>query len=114
MLGKALSPGTLAVLAPALLLTEAIIWAYCACKGIPYVRAKRETYRQLWLNRHAFKRSIASSRDSNHVLIQTLGVRLATEQLASGRIGVVVSVLNGILTAFYGLWRGIAIAFTWR
>jgi len=113
MLGKTLMPGTLAVLAPALLLTEAIIWAYCACKGIAYMRAKRETYRQLWLNRHAIKRNATSSRCSNHVLIQTLGTRLAAEQLASGRRGVVVSTINGILTAFYGLWRGIALAVIW-
>lgn len=113
MLGRTLRPGTLAVLTPALLLTEAIIWAYCACKGTAYMRAKRETYRQLWLNRHATKCNVTSDRGSDRALIQTLRARITAEQLASGRIGAVVSIINDILTAFYGLWRGIALAIIW-
>jgi len=51
MLRKNLSPRTLALLSPALLLTETLTWAYCLRQGSAYARAKWRSYQQLWRER---------------------------------------------------------------
>src|SRR5919204_5499179 len=61
MLRKNLSPATLLVLSPALALTEALTWAFCARQGPAYLRAKWRSYRRLWTERRSAGQSTASN-----------------------------------------------------
>jgi len=109
MLRKNLSPRTLAILSPALLLTEAITWAYCAYNGAAYVGAKWRSYRRVWRECFAAGRgSTRPTQGTDHDLLRTLDTRLAIEQLQTGSIA---RVLNYILTAWYMLCRIVALSY---
>lgn len=104
MLCKNLSPATLLALLPALVLTETLIWTYCARQGRAYMAAKWRSYRRLWMERHAKRGGTISrgSRQADRLLLRSLSPRLALEQLSSS-IGAAPA--NVALTAFYSLWR---------
>jgi hypothetical protein len=106
-LRKNLSPATLLVLSPALALTEALTWAFCASRGPSYLRAKWRSYRRLWTERRLAGRSTASNPYPDRTLIVTLNARLMAEQLDASAVA---TLPNGVLTAFYALWRGVALA----
>lgn len=110
MLSKNFAPWTLALLSPALLLTEALTWAYCVRNGRPYMRAKRLSYRRLWRERALLARARNSPSNPCHtdrMVLRSFTARLAVEQVERS---VVINVTNSACTAFYAFWRGMAIA----
>lgn len=112
MLRKNFSPATLALLAPALILTEALTWAFCARNGRAYLVAKWRSYRDFWGKRHSIVSGVMKqSRGAERRLLRTLSARLVVEQLQEG---VLISVANLTLTAFYALWRGVMLALPHR
>jgi GT2 family glycosyltransferase len=107
LLRRNMASATLAILSPALLATEALIWAFCLRKGQAYLRAKWRSYCQLWSDRHKIDRPAASSPHPDRRLLRTLAARLTVEQLETSTGA---SLANGVLTAFYALWRIVALA----
>jgi len=110
MLRKNLAPATLALLSPALLLTELLTWTFCLRQGdAAYTRAKWRSYRRLWRERRE-PRAAAPAPDPRHAdraVLGSLGSRLALEQLESGRFATLV---NHTLTALYRCCRMAALA----
>lgn len=100
MLRKNLSPCTLALLSPALLLTETLTWAFCLRQGKAYARAKWRSYRRLWRERREFTAcaAVPSSRRADRAVLDSLGPRLALEQLGNNTIA---AIANRALTVFY-------------
>jgi GT2 family glycosyltransferase len=107
MLRKNLSPATLLVLSPALALTEALTWAFCARRGPAYLRAKWRSYCRLWAERRATSPSTASHPFPDRTMLGTLSARLMVEQLDASTAA---TLANGVLTAFYTLCRSVALA----
>jgi hypothetical protein len=107
MLRKNLSPATLLVLSPALALTEALTWAFCARRGPAYLRAKWRSYRRLWAACRLAGRSTVANRYPDRALLGALSARLMAEQLDASKAA---TLANGVLTAFYALWRSVALA----
>jgi len=108
MLRKNFASATLALLSPALLLTELLTWAYCARKGTAYIGAKWRSYRSLWRDRYAIDTCANKPMlNVDRSLLRTFSTRLAIEQLQTG---VMTAMANRTLTGFYALWRGIALA----
>lgn len=110
MLRKNLSPGSLVALLPALILTEAIVWLFCARNGTAYVRAKWRSYcslRQAW---SAIDRdhtpSSSYSRSMDRAALRSLAPRLAMEQLEGSAA---MAFVNRVLTGFYAVCRTVAI-----
>lgn len=109
MLCRNLAPATLAIMSPALLAGEALIWAYCLSKGTDYLGAKWRTYRHLWRDRRKL-RSGAVCPLPERTLLRALNARLAVEQLHSGPT---ISIVNDLLTAFFSVWRRVALITVW-
>jgi hypothetical protein len=107
MLRKNLSPATLLVLSPALVLTEALTWAFCARQGTVYLRAKWRSYRPLWAERRMSGRFTASNPCPDRTLLRALSTRLMAEQVDASTAA---TLANGVLTALYALWRSVALA----
>jgi GT2 family glycosyltransferase len=108
MLRKNLSSRTLLALSPALALTEALTWAFCARSGPAYLRAKWHAYRRFWRMRGTIQPcSVAPpSRRADGALLRSLSSRLTLEQLATGRAPATAS---HALAVFYAAWRWIAL-----
>jgi len=112
MLRKNLSPTTLALLAPALLLTELLTWAFCLRQGRAYARAKWASYRRVWRECQIVELPQAHGRAtqaSDRDLLGACSSRLALEHVASSSIATGV---NAGLTAFYTLSRDVAMCGT--
>jgi len=105
MLRKNFAPATLALLSPALLLTELLTWTFCLRQGdAAYTRAKWRSYGRLWRERRE-PRAAAPTPDprrADRAVLGSLGSRLALEQLESGRFATLV---NHALTALYRCCR---------
>ena len=108
MLRKNLSPATLALLSPALALTEVLTWVFCLQHGKAYVWAKWRSYRSLWRGRRIVDRSARqpAPRYADHALVHSFSPRLALEQMQRG---VVATTANYLLTVYYVVWRRIAL-----
>ncbi len=111
MLRKNLSPRTLALLSPALLLTELLTWAFCLRQGRAYARAKWRSYRRLWRERREPVTMSPTPRHADRAVLGSLGPRLALEQLETNTIATTV---NRALTLFYRCLRLAALAIVGR
>ncbi len=110
MLRKNLSPYALALLSPALLLTEVLTWLYALREGPATCRAKLHAYRRSWRERHlvtsAPRKKDWSEREADLALLYVMTTRLSLEQLQGG---LAVRLVNGVLTAFYGRCRALVL-----
>jgi hypothetical protein len=72
-----------------------------------YFRAKWRSYYRLWTERRPAGRSTGSNPYPDRTLLGALSARLMAEQLDASTAA---TLANGVLTAFYALWRGVALA----
>jgi len=113
MLRTNLSTRTLLLLSPALLLTEALTWAFCVQHGTNYVRAKWRSYCRVWREREV---TVVNDALSSHVLYGDSSILcvmvscLSIEQLQGD--GPWITMANSLLTRFYACWRRIAVSTT--
>lgn len=109
MLRKNFTPATLALISPALALTEALTWAFCVQQGRVFVRAKWYSYYRFWyeLRLSTATNSHRSTRRLDGTLLRQLQPQLSLEQLADG---MAILLVNHTLTPYYACWRKAALA----
>ncbi len=110
LLRRNLATATLVVLFPALMVAEALIWAYCASKGRAYLRAKWRSYLHVWRDRHKMRSVSSVTSRPDRTLLQTLSSRLSVEQLTDDGLA---TIGNHGLTAFFAMWRIAALIAVW-
>jgi GT2 family glycosyltransferase len=97
---------TLVLLCPALIVTETLIWSYCARKGRSYLRAKWYSYLHLWRDRRRIRTATSACLQPDKTLLRSMNARLAIEQL-NGHGAAIMA--NRGLTVFFAFWRAIAL-----
>jgi GT2 family glycosyltransferase len=90
MLVKLFQLRTLLLLAPILLLTEALVWGYVLTKGMPFVREKVRSYRWLWNQRSSIRANRAHTqslrRISDRELLQSFTPYFLYHQMVKKRL----------------------------